>query len=485
MSGRLYFVGAGPGDPGLITRRGLELLRACDAVVLDRLIPSALLQELKPGAPRIHTSPRPGAPPPDAGAVRAAVTEHVHAGQDVVWLCAGDPLFFSDAAADALTLARAGVPVEIVPGVPAALAAPAYAGIPLTVREGGTVTISSGRTGAAGAAVLLADEATLRGGVASLLEAGRDPGEPCAVVEWGTTTAQRVVETTLGEAVERVGAAGLRGPLVVVAGEVAGLRGTLAWFERKPLFGLRVVVTRGRGQAGSLTSSLEGHGAAVVEMPVISIADPKSWSDLDQALRLLAEGFFRWVVFTSANAVDKVFGRLDHASLDARALGRVKVAAVGSSTGDALARRGVRADLVPPEFTGAAVAEALGRGSGRVLIPRVEGAPSDLVDALSGAGWNVRAVTAYRNLPAGKDSLGAAVVASGRFDVVTFTSASTVRSYLSIAGPPPDDVHVACIGPSTAEAARAAGLRVDVVGQEHTVPGLVRALVDRFGRSGT
>jgi uroporphyrinogen-III synthase len=179
-----------------------------------------------------------------------------------------------------------------------------------------------------------------------------------------------------------------------------------------------------------------------------------------------------------------VFERLDHAGLDARAFGRVKLAVVGSATSGLLAQHGLRADLVPEEFTGAALAEALGRGSGRVLLPRVEGAPPDLVEALSGAGWNVREVTAYRNLPAGKDSLGAAVVASGRFDVVTFTSASTVRNFLAIAGPPEDlGGAVACIGPVTAEAARSAGLKVDVVAEEHTVAGLVRAVTERFGRA--
>jgi uroporphyrinogen III methyltransferase/synthase len=483
VSGRLYFVGAGPGDPGLITRRGLELLRSCDVVVLDRLIPAALLAELKPGARRIYTGQRAGEQPPDPVAIRAAVVEHVQAGDTVVRLDSGDPFFFSDAASDAVDLARAGVPVEIVPGVTAALAAPAYAGIPLTARSAGNVTVTSARPGSTGTAIVLADETTLRAGLASLLDSGRDPAEPAAVIEWGTTTAQRVVEGTLADAAERAAAAGLRGPLVVVAGDVVAHRKDLRWFERKPLFGLRVVVTRGRGQAGTLTSALEAHGAAVVEMPVIAIADPESWDDLDQSLRLLVEGFFKWVVFTSANAVDKVFERIDDAGLDSRALGRAKVAAVGGTTAGLLAGRGVRADLVPPEFTGAAVAEALGRGSGRVLLPRVEGAPRDLVDALGAAGWNVREVAAYRNLPASPDSLGAAVVASGRFDVVTFTSASTVRNFLAIAGSLPETGHVACIGPVTAEAARSAGLRVDVVADEHTVPGLVQAIIGRFGRS--
>lgn len=258
----------------------------------------------------------------------------------------------------------------------------------------------------------------------------------------------------------------------------------------KPLTGLRIVVTRARRQAGALSEHLEALGAEVIEMPVIEIADPESWAELDQAIRLLVEGYFKWVVFTSGNSVDKVFERIEHANLDARAFGRSKVAAVGSTTAGLLARHGIRADLVPPKFTAADVAAALGRGSARILLPRVEGAPPDVVDALSSSGWSVREVVAYRNLPARPDTPGAAAVATRRFDVVTFTSASTVRNFLTVAGTPQElgleaggggNRSVACIGPVTAEAAAEAGLRVDLVADEHSVPGLVRALVERFG----
>ncbi|HEX2057707.1 MAG TPA: uroporphyrinogen-III synthase [Actinomycetota bacterium] len=258
----------------------------------------------------------------------------------------------------------------------------------------------------------------------------------------------------------------------------------------KPLTGLRIVVTRARRQSGSLAEQLEELGADVIEMPVIEIAGPTSWDELDQALRLLAEGFFRWVVFTSGNSVEKVFERLEHAGLDARAFGRSRVAAVGRTTAALLAQHGIRADLVPSKFTAQAVAEALGRGSGRILLPRVEGAPRDVVEALSSSGWSVREVPAYRNLPAGRDSPGASAVATRRFDVVTFTSASTVHNFIGVAGSPEElgleaggggNRAVACIGPVTAAAAADAGLRVDVVAEEHSVPGLVRALVERFG----
>ncbi|MDQ3957985.1 MAG: uroporphyrinogen-III synthase [Actinomycetota bacterium] len=500
--GRVYLVGAGPGDPGLITRRGLELLRECDLVVLDRFIPPSLLQELKPGARRVYTGQRPGEAPPDPQEIRALIAERARAGDVVVRLESGDPFLFSAGATEAVALAGDGIAVDVVPGVPAALAAPAYAGVPLTAGETGAVTIVSARDGNVGApsrwyelsraatVVLLTDEVTVRPAVAAMVQEGRAPDEAAAVIEWGTTTAQRVVQGPLSEVGGRAVAAGLKGPLVAVTGPVVARREVLAWFERKPLFGVRVVVTRGRGQAGSLTALLEREGAAVVEMPVISIADPGSWKDLDQSIRLMAEGFFKWVIFTSTNAVEKLFERLAHASLDARALGRAKVAAVGAGTARVLAGHGIVADLVPEEFTGAAVVAALGRGSGRILLPRVQGAPGEIVESLTAAGWSVREVTAYRNLPAGKDSLGAAVVASGRFDVVTFTSASTVRNFLAVAGAPEDlgltpggsGRGVACIGPVTAAAAEGAGLRVDVVAEEHSTTGLVDALVARFGR---
>ena len=502
--GRVFVVGAGPGDPGLITRRGLELLRECDVVVLDRFIPPSLLMELKPGARRIYTGHRQGEAAPDPKEIRAEVVARAAAGDVVVRLDSGDPFLFSSGVSEALALARSGISVEIVPGVSAALAAPAYAGIPLAQHQSGGLAVVSVRDGGgvsqarwseiarAETIVVLADEGTVRPALGGLLAEGRPPGDLAAVIEWGTTTSQRVVTGTADDVAAMAVASGLKGPLVVVIGPVVALRETLGWFEKRPLFGLRVVVTRGRGQAGSLTSRLEALGAAVVEMPVISIQDPASWKDLDQSIRLMAEGFFKWVVFTSANAVDKVFERLDKASLDARAFGRVKVAAVGTTTANVLARRGIVADLVPAEFTGEAMVEALGRGSGRVLLPRVHGAPHDVVETLAGSGWNAREVSAYRNVPGGKDSLGAAVVGSGRFDVVTFTSASTVRNFLAVVGSPEEvglerggaaGGSVACIGPVSAAAAEKAGLRVDVVAAEHTAEGLASALLERFGRS--
>ena len=258
-----------------------------------------------------------------------------------------------------------------------------------------------------------------------------------------------------------------------------------------PLDGKRVVVTRPKEQSGELSSLLSRLGADVIHLPVIEIADPPSWDEIDWSIKKLVEGYYAWVIFSSTNAVDKFFERLYVASKDARTFGRARVAAVGPTTAEHLRTRGIRADLVPETHTGEALAEAMGRGSGRVLGPRVAGAPRSLVERLSSHGWNVEAVVAYVNLPASERSAAGDDVRSGAFDAVTFASGSAVRGFVGMVGAP-DDLElagdeatklVACIGPSTAEAARELGFRVDVIPDEHTSKGMALALADAF-RSG-
>lgn len=256
-----------------------------------------------------------------------------------------------------------------------------------------------------------------------------------------------------------------------------------------PLAGKRVVVTRARHQAGRLGDLLEEVGASIVYFPTIEILDPPSWEELDLSLRKLADGLYTWVIFTSANGVDKLFQRLDHADLDARAFGRTRVAAVGATTAEALRAHGIRADFMPEKFTGETLAETMGRGVGRVLIPRAAVAPPEMVEVLDAAGFVTEEVVAYRNVPASADTPEAKDVAAGNFDIVTFTSGSTVHSFVEIIGPPrnlglgsddPVERVVACIGPKTAAAARLQGFRLDVVADEHTARGLVDAIVAFF-----
>ena len=259
-----------------------------------------------------------------------------------------------------------------------------------------------------------------------------------------------------------------------------------------PLEGRRVIVTRPKEQAGQLSSLLTRLGADVIHVPVIEIADPPSWDEIDWSIRKMVEGYYSWVVFSSTNAVDKFFDRLYVASRDARTFGRARVAAVGPTTAEHLRTRGIRADLVPETHTGEALAEALGRGSGRILVPRVAGAPRTLVDRLSMHGWKVEAVVAYVNLPATESTAEVDDVRGGAFDAVTFASGSAVRGFVGMVGAPDDlglaadegSKLVACIGPSTAEAASELGFRVDVVPDEHSAKGLAVALADAFRKGG-
>jgi uroporphyrinogen-III synthase len=273
-----------------------------------------------------------------------------------------------------------------------------------------------------------------------------------------------------------------------VVGKVVATRAGIKWFESRPLFGLRIVVTRSRSQAPKLGSRLAEKGAEVLHVPTISILDPASWTDLDHSIQLLVEGYYKWVVFTSANTVERFFKRVVATRHDARAFGRTRVAAVGTATADALRERGIHPDLVPPKFTSDDLVTAIGHGTGGVLIPRAANAPNSMVPQLRAVGWTPEEVVAYRNVPPRETSPGLEAVRAGAFDVVTFTSASTARNFVKLAGAPaslglspkdPPGRVVACIGPVTAAEAEKRGLRVDVVASEHTVEGLVAALVDR------
>jgi uroporphyrinogen III methyltransferase / synthase len=505
----VYLVGAGPGDPGLITARGLEVLRRADVVAYDRLIPQELLDEAPATTEKIFVGRSPGESSRDQSAIDALLVDGARAGRVVVRLKGGDPFVFGRGAEEASALRDAGIDFEIVPGVTSAIAAPAYAGIPVTQRgiarsflvltAHELATERDAPLTAPDTIVLLMGVAALRSATRRLIEEGRDPNEPAAVIEWGSTPRQRTVTGTLQTIATLAEAARLQAPATTVIGRVVATRDAIKWFEDAPLFGVRVVVTRSRSQAHRLSSALAAKGAEVVHLPTIAILDPASWADLDQSIRLLMEGYYKWVVFTSANAVEKFFSRLLATRHDARAFGRTKVAAVGKSTAEELLARGVRADLVPSKFTADDLVDAIGHGTGGVLIPRAANAPNALVQRLRTVGWTPEEVVAYRNVAPRKTPELAAGIAAGAFDVVTFTSASTARNFVKLIGDPsrlglsprdPRDRLVACIGPVTAAAAEKRGLRVDVVAEEHTTDGLVAALVEsaaeirRHGRDG-
>lgn len=484
-------MGAGPGDPGLITRRGLELVRSCDVLLHDRLVAPELVAEAPEHAERVFVGKTPGATQMPQAAIDALIVAKAREGKRVVRLKGGDPFVFGRGADEGQALAAAGIPFEIVPGVSAAVAVPAYAGIPVT--HGGVASSFAVLTGHEAAPLPGSDErlaAVARGadtlvflmGAASfgtiaerLIASGRPPDEPVAFVERGTTATQRAVVATLATAAEIATINAIRSPVTIVVGQVVRLRDALAWFEARPLFGRRVVVTRPLHQSAPLVGALSERGAGVLEAPTISIDEPSSYVDLDAAAASLARGEYQWVLFASSNAVDRFFERL-HRRGDTRIFGGTRVAAVGPATATILREHGIEADLVPDAFTGDAMAAAVGPGTGRILVPRPSGAPEDVVEQLRSAGWEVDAPETYRTT-----RLTPVEALAGPFDAVTFASPSAVEGFVAATVADRGSFRVVCIGPSTAREAEGHGLTVDEVADPHTTEGLVDAVLRALG----
>lgn len=499
----IYLVGSGPGDPGLITAKGLRLIREADAVVYDRLAPEALLRHARRDAELVYVGKRPG----DDQAMKqeeinALLVRLGREGKRVVRLKGGDPYVFGRGGEEALALVEAGVPFEVVPGVTSGIAASAYAGIPVTHRGlaasvafvTGHEDPSKGRTDvdwdrvARGADTLVLYMGVGRLGeiASSLVAAGRDPATPVAVIRWGTVPEQRTVTGTLEDIAERVAEAGIRPPAVTVVGGVVRLREEgLAWYEARPLFGRRVVVTRARAQAGELSRRLEELGAGVIEFPTIEIRPPKDFGPLDEAIGDLDS--FDWLVFTSVNGVEAFLERLGLHGLDVRAIPRrARIAAIGPTTAGRVREAGLRVDAVPGEYRAEALLEEIsgepleGR---RILIPRAARAREVLPERLREAGAEVVVPPAYETVPSseGREELARRLEA-GEVDCVTFTASSTVENFAAAFGAEEAarllaGTRVACIGPVTAAAARERGIRVDAEADEYTIEGLVRAVV--------
>jgi uroporphyrinogen III methyltransferase/synthase len=473
----VFLVGAGPGDPGLLTRRGEELLRAADVVVYDRLASSALLEFARPTAEVIDVGKAPGKVEMSQDEINALLVARGRAGLAVVRLKGGDPFVFGRGGEEAEACLAAGLDIEVVPGVTSAIAAPAYAGIPVTHRGVSTsVTIVTGhedptlgeqrtdwdalaRVG--GTLVILMGASRVAKIAAALLAGGLPGSTPVAAVRWGTHPTQRTTRATLDAFAD--GSAAAEAPSAIVVGHVATL--DLSWFERRPLFGRRVVVTRARVQASGLRTALEALGAEVIELPAITIEPVKF------ALPDLAN--YRWLVFTSANGVDAFFT----AVRDARALAHVEVAAIGPGTAEALSRHGIQPDLVPERFVAESLLEAFPAGAGRVLLARAAAARDVLPEGLAQKGYQVDVIAVYRTVTAPPDPDAVARVRAGAVDAITFTSSSTVENFCDlIAGVPDPQPLVVSIGPVTSETARKRGLRVDAEADPHTIDGLIAAL---------
>jgi uroporphyrinogen III methyltransferase/synthase len=492
--GLVAFTGTGPGDTGLLTLRAAELLGQADMVVGSVEL-TRRVAHLVPGAAAVIETGQHGADTP-------ALISAVQAGRIVVRLCPGDPLLFGQAAAEADACAQAAVPLEIVPGMPAATAVPAYAGLPLTsdatadlrVVHATELSRASAEFQAAGSLVILGAEAGPVDLAKMLMAAGWADATPMAITWNGTTTDQHTVLTKLSSVAADLKAAGVSvltedGPAVAVVGEAAGHRG-LSWFENKPLFGWRVLVPRTKEQAASVSERLRSYGAVPQVVPTIAVEPPRAPQQMERAIKGLVTGRYQWIAFTSANAVRAVREKLEEYGLDARAFAGIKVAAVGEQTAAALGEFGIKPDLVPEaEQSSEGLAAAWPPYDdvldpiNRVLLPRADIATETLVARLTDLGWESEDVTAYRTVRAAPPPAPIReAIKGGGFDAVLFTSSSTVRNLIGIAGKPHAVTAVAVIGPQTAQTAAEYGLRVDVTAPRPSATALVDALAEHGAR---
>ena len=499
-SGLVYLVGAGPGDPGLITVRGLECVGKAQVLVYDRLASPQLLAAAGEGAELIYVGKSAHQHALSQDEINALLVRKAQDGKIVVRLKGGDPFVFGRGGEEAEVLVEAGIPFEVVPGVTSAVAVPAYAGIPVTHRgytstlaiitghedptkDSGDIDWAKISTGA-GTLVFLMGVGNLPLIVESLIKNGRSPDTPAAVISWGTEPRQRTVTGRLDEIAEKVRQAAITPPAVTVVGEVVHLRERLRWFDTRPLFGKRVLVTRAREQASILCARLRDLGAEPVELSTIKIAPPDDFGPLDQAIERLST--YQWVIFTSVNGVESFMRRLWSRGYDARAFGAVKLAAIGPVTAQELEKSALRADYMPGEYVAEAISEGITVSPGdRILLPRADLARPALAQELAAQGALVDEVVAYRTVPDETARAKVRMLLDTKPDIVTFASSSTVQNLAAalrselgenwasaLAG-----ATIACIGPITAQTAQELGLKVDVVAPEHTIEGLLEAIV--------
>ena len=504
----VYLIGAGPGDPGLISVRGLNYLRSADVVIYDHLVHPRLLRFARPDAERIDVGI--AAPQPLAQeAICYLLAEKAREGKTVARLKWGDPFVFDRGGEEALFLHEQGVRFEVVPGIPAAIGVPTYSGVPVTYPGGGdTLTFVRGHEDEStsppdvdwaalarleGTIVCYAGSRQLPAIVDSLLAHGRSRDESAAVIYHGTLPTQETIQGTLEHIAHAAGQAGHRRPAILVIGRVAGLREHLRWFDARPLFGRRIVVTRPREQAGDMVDLLEALGADAIEAPLIRILPLDDFTPLDEACSRISA--FDWIVFTSANAVDQFMRRLQAGSGDVRELKGVRVFAVGPASAAEVARHGIKVDLTPSEHRAEGLIQAL-RSTGnlvgkRILWPRADLAREVLAEELRKSGADVTEVPAYRTELAEATREGEPdiyrMLLDRRIDVVTFTSPSAVRSFVQVFGAEPAadllrTTAVASIGPVTAEAAERLGIHTSIIPARFTVPALVDAIVEHFAK---
>lgn len=506
-SGKVFLVGAGPGDPGLLTLKGKDCLQKADVVLYDHLANPVLLHYVSPRAERIYVGRKGRGYYAGQQEINQLIITKAREGKCVVRLKGGDPFVFGRGGEEAEAIAEAGLSCEIVPGVTSAVAVPAYAGIPVTHRTlASTVAFVTGHedptkeesavewprlASSEGTLVFLMGMRNLPNIVERLLQEGKNPQTPVALIRWGTYPRQRTVIGTLFDIVDRATTVAIDPPTVIVIGEVVRLRDRLNWFETRPLFGKSVLVTRPREQAPALSSLLTAYGAEAVECPTLEIVPPTSWGPLDQAIEDLPR--YQWLVLTSVNGVRSFMGRLRENHYDSRRLAGLRVCCIGPGTANEMKDWGVQADYIPTAFQAEGLIEVMkgvGLAGQRVLIPRAEVARELLPQQLKALGAEVAVVTAYRAVPptvqveALKDRLR-----QRQIHYLTFASSSTVRNFCRLFENQEElrnlmeGLTVACIGPITAQTVREQGLSVGLVAAQNTIPALVESMVQHEEQS--
>ena len=502
-AGKVYLVGAGPGDPDLITVKGLESLKKADVIIYDRLLDERLLDLAAPTAERIYVGKAVGEHTRPQNEINQLLVAMAKEGKTVVRLKGGDPFVLGRGGEEAEVLAQNCVPFEVVPGITSAVAVPAYAGIPVTHRglassfavitghedpnkEESSINWEKLATGV-DTLIFLMGMKNLPEIVSKLIEFGRPSSTPVAVIKEGTKPEQKTVVGSLQDIVAKVKDNSLTPPAIIIIGEVVRLRDKLRWFDNRPLFGKRILVTRARHQASALSQLLAEHGAKPIELPSIDIQPIADSMELDQAISNLKD--YHWIIFTSTNGVAAFWQQLNDLRLDSRAMFGLQIGAIGPATAEALTANGVTPDYVPESYTTEGILAGLGHrdiAGKRFLLPRADKADKELVHGIRRLGAEVYEVTAYHTVPANESTSEAKrMLISGEIDVITFTSSSTVANLVAAFQGEPltiNNAKVACIGPKTAEAAARSGLKVDIVASEQTISGLVAAIEKYFGK---
>ncbi|MEA3416946.1 MAG: uroporphyrinogen-III C-methyltransferase [Thermodesulfobacteriota bacterium] len=499
IKGKVYLVGAGPGDPGLITVKGLECIEKADVIIYDYLASPALLNHARENTEIIYVGKKGSIHTLSQDKISDLIVEKANMGLTVARLKGGDPFIFGRGAEEAEELIKAGISFEVAPGVTSAIAAPAYAGIPLTHRRfTSTVAFVTGHedptkeessinwTALAkdmGTIVFLMGVKNLPNITKQLINHGMRSDMPVALIQWGTTPRQLTVSGTLDNIVEHIKSAGLKSPAIIIVGAVVKLRETMQWFENRPLTGKRILVTRAREQASELVKILSDLGAECLECPTIKVVPPDDWKPLDTAIENLSS--YDWLIFTSVNGVNFFFERLFEQNRDVRALSNLRTASIGPATAKRMFNFGLKSDIIPKSYMAESVIEAFAQEDikgKRILLPRAKEARPILPVELAKMGAEVNEVTAYRTKEV-RDNVNVLLsrLEESTIDLITFTSSSTVKNFHALIPPEKFNdmmkgVTVAAIGPITADTAKTLGFDVHIVAESFTIPGLYDAI---------